>query len=133
RQVDPSETAALGVPPTAGLPPGAGYLDGLRVQVATLAEEGVDDDDALEAFASIIDVAPPALLEPVLPEELPRPVDAGRRFGGVVGVADITGDAVPFDLASLDLLVTGPPLSGKSWALRSLAEQLEEAGHTVYA
>lgn len=133
RQVDPAETAALGVPSTAGMPAGAGYLDGLRVQVAMLAEEGVDHDTALDAFASIVDVEPPALLQPVLPEEVPLPADAGRRFGGLVGVADITGEPVPFDLASLDLLVTGPPQSGKSWALRALAEQLEAAGHTVYA
>jgi hypothetical protein len=51
----------------------------------------------------------------------------------VVGRADISGEDVPFDLSSLDVLVTGPPASGKSWALRSLAEQLEANGRTVYA
>ena len=50
-----------------------------------------------------------------------------------MGIADISGATVPFDLSNLDVLVTGPPLSGKSWALRSLAEQLEAAGRTVYA
>jgi S-DNA-T family DNA segregation ATPase FtsK/SpoIIIE len=134
RQVDPAETSSLGVPSTQSFPPGAGYLDGLRVQVATLAGPVVSDDDALAAFAGIIDVPSPDLLGDPLPEQLRRPVasTAGGRHG-VVGVADISGEPVPFDLTNLDVLVTGPPLSGKSWALRGLAEQLEQPGCTVYA
>lgn len=134
RQIDVSETKALGIPATQGMPPGAGYLDGLRVQVATLTPPEGDDDEALRAFASILDVPAPTLLQPPLPTAVRRP-EGFRSDGwsGLVGVADITGAQVPFDLSSLDVLVTGPPLSGKSWALRSLAEQLEAAGRAVYA
>ena len=133
RQVDPAETSSLGVPSTQTFPPGAGYLDGLRVQVATLAPDG-DGDEALRAFAGILDGPRPTLLRPPLPDRSVRP--AGRApdgWTGRVGVADITGDEVAFDLTSLDVLVSGPPLSGKSWTLRTLAEQFEEAGRAVYA
>ena len=133
RQVDPAETASIGTRRPRPSAPVRRLPDGLQVQVATLADEGVDNDVALEAFAGILDVESPKLLEPALPEELARPDRPTRRFGGLVGIADITGDDVPFDLTSLDLLVTGPPQSGKSWALRALAEQVEAAGHSVYA
>jgi S-DNA-T family DNA segregation ATPase FtsK/SpoIIIE len=135
RQVDVAETSALGVPSTQTMPPGAGYLDGLRVQVADLAAPGVDPDAALRAFADILDVPRPELLGPPLPTEVRRPArpSTGGGWSGVVGVADVSGDEVPFDLTNLDVLVTGPPLSGRSWALRSLAEQLERPGRTVYA
>jgi S-DNA-T family DNA segregation ATPase FtsK/SpoIIIE len=134
RQVDVAETSSLGVPSTQTFPPGAGYLDGLRIQVATLAAPGTDDDAALRAFADIVQVPAPDLLRPPLPGLAHR---SGRApaggWGGQVGLADISGDEVPFDLSSLDVLVSGPPVSGKSWALRTLAEQLEEAGKAVYA
>jgi hypothetical protein len=133
RQMDPAETSSLGVPPTQSFGPGAGYLDGLRVQVATLAGPDVRDDDALAAFAEILDVDPPDLLGSPLPDLLRRGPRSSDGWRGVVGVADISGEEVPFDLTNLDVLVTGPPLSGKSWALRSLAEQLETAGRTLYA
>lgn len=136
RQMDVAETKSLGAPATDTFGPGAGYLDGLRVQVATLATPDVDADTALRAFSSIIDVLSPSLLGEPLPSALNRPntgpLDPDARRG-VVGVADISGDEVGFDLTNLDILVTGPPLSGKSWALRSMAEQLEAAGASVYA
>ena len=50
RQVDVAETKSLGVPSTQSLPPGAGYLDGLRVQVATLTPPGVGDDAAVRGL-----------------------------------------------------------------------------------
>lgn len=134
KQVDPAETSSLGVPSTQTFGPGAGYLDGLRVQVATLAGPDASPDAALEAFAGILDGPPPDLLRPPLPAEARRP--AGRRsagWTGAVGIADISGAEVAFDLTSLDALVTGPPASGRSWALRSMAEQLEDAGASVYA
>ncbi|HEU5085645.1 MAG TPA: FtsK/SpoIIIE domain-containing protein [Acidimicrobiales bacterium] len=135
RQPDPAETKALGIPGTDTFGPGAGYLDGLRVQVATLTPDGSDDaDTAVRSLAGIIDVTPPAVLAPPLPEQLPPPDGAsGDGWSGVVGIADITGEPVRFDVSNLDVLVTGPPLSGKSWGLRSMAEQLERAGRTVYA
>ncbi|WP_229023237.1 FtsK/SpoIIIE domain-containing protein [Actinomarinicola tropica] len=135
RQVDPAETNALGVPSTQSFGPGAGYLDGLRIQVATLGGPDVDEATALASFAGIIDVSPPDLLGAPLPATIPRPARPPRRGArdGVVGIADISGDEVPFDLTNLDVLVTGPPQSGKSWALRSMAEQVEAAGATVYA
>lgn len=135
RQVDPAETSALGVPSTQTFGPGAGYLDGLRVQVAVFGAAGVDDDTALQSFAGIIDVPRPELLTPPLPVDARRPAGHAGDDGwtGVVGIADISGDEVRFDLTNLDVLVTGPPQSGKSWALRALAEQLEAAGRTVYA
>jgi S-DNA-T family DNA segregation ATPase FtsK/SpoIIIE len=141
RQVDPAETSTLGVPPTQSFPPGAGYLDGLRVQVATIAGVDGNVDEATRAFAGIIDVPGPDLLRPALPAEVSRRgKSAGPRaevtrsdgWRGVVGIADISGEEVTFDLTNLDVLVTGPPTSGKSWALRSLAEQLEAAGRNVY-
>lgn len=133
RQMDPAETSSLGVPPTQSFGPGAGYLDGLRVQVATLAGPHVSDDDALAAFAAIIDVARPDLLGAPLPDLLRRGRRSSDGWCGVVGMADISGEEVPFDLTNLDVLVTGPPLSGKSWALRSLVEQVETASRTLYA
>lgn len=135
RQMDPAETKSLGIPATDTFGPGAGYLDGLRVQVATLTPPDADDaEGALAAFARILDVPRPQLLSPPLPEASRRPAGStSDGWRGVVGIADISGDEVPFDLSSLDVLVTGPPLSGKSWALRAMAEQLEEAGRTVYA
>lgn len=134
KQVDPAETSTLGVPSTQTFGPGAGYLDGLRVQVATLAGPDADADAAVAAFAGILDVEPPDLLRPPLPSTAHRPpVSGAQGWTGAVGVADISGEEVPFDLTSLDVLVTGPPASGRSWALRSMAEQLEGAGAAVYA
>lgn len=134
RQVDVNETKSLGVPSTQSMPPGGGYLDGLRVQVASLAAPDEDDERALEEFARIIDVPGADLVGAPLPTRARRPTPSnGDGRGGVVGVADISGDEVPFDLTNLDVLVSGPPMSGKSWTLRSLAEQLEEAGRAVYA
>lgn len=135
RQVDPAETRSLGIPATDTFGPGAGYLDGLRVQVATLAPPDADSPDtSLQAFAGILDVPRPALLRPPLPEVLRRPArPPGDGWTGAVGIADISGEEVPFDLSNLDVLVTGPPVSGRSWALRAMAEQLEAAGRTVYA
>ncbi|MGV3759498.1 MAG: FtsK/SpoIIIE domain-containing protein [Actinomycetota bacterium] len=133
RQMDPAETTSLGVPPTQSFPPGAGYLDGLRVQVADIAAPGVEAETALQAFAAIVDVPPVELLAPPLPEELRRPArPRGDGTTVAVGVADITAAELSFDLTSLDVLVTGPPLSGRSTALRSMAEQLQAAGRSVY-
>lgn len=141
RQMDVAETQSLGLPSTRSFPPGAGYLDGLRVQVATVAAPGQAEDEAMRAYVESMQsfteesaVTPPALLEPPLPTFVHRPrssVDQGLI--GAVGVADISAEEVPFDLGKLDVLVTGPPMCGKSWALRSLAEQFEAGGQTVYA
>ncbi|MDE0805763.1 MAG: FtsK/SpoIIIE domain-containing protein, partial [Acidimicrobiales bacterium] len=139
RVIDAGETSTLGVPSTSTLPPGAGYLDGLRIQVATISGADVDDDDAMQAFARIIDVDAPGLVGPPLEPFVRHPGPRGSvetapaGKGGFIGVADITGELVPFDLTTLDVLVTGPPLSGKSWALRSMAEQLASGGADVFA
>ena len=89
RQVDVAETKSLGVPATQSLPPGAGYLDGLRVQVATITPPGVADDAALRAFAEIIDVArlPSLLAYRRCPPTRggPRRAETAGRWHGLVG------------------------------------------------
>ncbi len=132
--VDEGETSVLGVPSTRTMPPGGGYLSGLRVQIATLGA-GDPEPTASEKFSAIIDVAPIELIGPSLPEHVDpiAPEVSPSRWTGAVGVADITGAPVPFDCSSLDLLVSGPPQSGKSWALRAIAEQVAASGIPVYA
>jgi S-DNA-T family DNA segregation ATPase FtsK/SpoIIIE len=142
RQPDPAETSSLGLPSTQNFPPGAGFLDGLRIQVATVAAPGQDEHEAVREFAASMrefvddaEIRSPQLLAPALPAFLHRPSQQGpdRGLSGLVGLADVSGTEVPFDLSNLDLLVTGPPMCGKSWAVRTLAEQLEAGGQRVYA
>lgn len=141
RQVDPAETMSFGLPSTQTFKPGAGYLDGLRVQVATLSDLADDAPSPAEGFASRVrsevermGVEIPPIVQPPLPTLVALAGDLPRApMGGVIGVADITGRPVAFDCDKLDVLVTGPPGSGKTWALRCMAEQLEEGGASVFA
>ncbi len=143
KQVDAAETSALGLPSTRAFPPGAGFLDGLRVQIATITAPGQGDDDAMHAVANYMrdyaqasEVASSTLLQPPLPKlafRSPSTRPSKDSLIASVGIADISGVSTECDLEKLDLMVTGPPLSGKSWALRSIAEQYETAGKNLYA
>jgi S-DNA-T family DNA segregation ATPase FtsK/SpoIIIE len=117
----------------AGAPPGRGFLDGSEIQVAVLGGSASTADQAAAVQALADDLVakvprPPAPTVGRLPElvrlgELP-PVDAAGR--PTVGVGD--EDLGPLGVSFEDpLLVVGPPRSGRTSALATLALALRRA------
>jgi S-DNA-T family DNA segregation ATPase FtsK/SpoIIIE len=143
RMADEDEFAAFGIPLKtirgAQLPPGRGFLaGGLEVQVAL-----VGDDPSGEGQAGAVrelgerlrarysgPVAPP--IEPLptrLPrEQLPAPE---RALVAVLGVGDAEQEPVAIDLGERHFLVVGPYRSGRSTALRTVAESLHHGSPGV--
>jgi S-DNA-T family DNA segregation ATPase FtsK/SpoIIIE len=144
RLADPGDYAGAGIPTRlvpAGLPPGRGWsLSGgpLVAQVALLTEDasGPGQTEALQQLAA--QAAPPTICRPRRVEVLPTtvPLASLPRSSGSRVVLGLGGDELTpmeVDLAGDGFLVAGPPRSGRSSALVSMAAQLQTAGHRVVA
>jgi DNA segregation ATPase FtsK/SpoIIIE, S-DNA-T family len=135
RMASVDELTALGVARSqavgAELPDGRGFLDGrTEVQIAAVSADptGVAQAAALAAVGERFrdaGVAPAAPL-PELPERLPAGalVAAPERLQPVIGVVDLTLAPVRVDLTRTNLVITGPPLSGRSTAAAAVAAGL---------
>jgi len=128
RQADGAGMADFALPAAAnsGLNPGRGYLDGrLQVQLATPPE-------SVEGAGRV----PSRLVSRALPERV-DPADlagaeADELLRAVLGIADLTLEPVTIDFEFADLVVLGPPRSGRSTALAAIARDLVRAGNEVW-
>jgi len=139
RMATPDELNALGVPSKiakdAELPNGRGFVDGsTEVQVACVSDDpaGVAQSEAIAALgaklAASTDARAPAV--PALPDEpvLATPsVAVGGFLTAPLGLVDLSLDTALADLSRQNLVVAGPPLSGKSTALETVALGLRES------
>nr|WP_255480938.1 FtsK/SpoIIIE domain-containing protein [Quadrisphaera sp. RL12-1S] len=113
----------------AASPPGRGVLDGREVQVAVLggSRSVRHQSEALRALATSVARRPGAVAEPVgrLPERVPL-ADLPVAVGGlpVLGVEDDGLAPVGFDPRGV-FVVAGPPASGRTTALASLARSVQ--------
>ena len=114
------------------LPNGRGFASWLgmaEIQVACVSDDasGVGQVEELLRRAAAFAAAGPAraAAPPALPE---RHVLSGHAPGPALsaplGVADLTGELVRVDIARQNVVVLGPPVSGKSTALETLARGL---------
>jgi S-DNA-T family DNA segregation ATPase FtsK/SpoIIIE len=137
RMATADELSALGVPTRiakdADLPSGRGFVDGTtEVQVACVSDDpsGVAQAEALGALAAKLaastDARAPAV--PSLPETVvldpPAPSPGGRALTAPFGLVDLSLAVAEVDLSRQNLVVTGPPLSGKSTTLETVARGL---------
>lgn len=112
------------------LRPGQGFNGSNQVvQVATVADSGeLEDTDAFEKLGAEI----PARAVPLRTEALPESVVFNRKThldtGLAIGIADLSLKTVGFDPLRYHLAISGPPRSGRTTVLLSLARQLEEQG-----
>ena len=110
--------------------PGRGLLDGREVQVAVVGGDPAvaSQHAALRALAQrAVDVGVPvASPVPVLPTDLPRATLAATATLAAVVVGRLDHDLEPatVDLTAGPLCIYGTPSSGKSTALRSIAEEV---------
>jgi DNA segregation ATPase FtsK/SpoIIIE, S-DNA-T family len=137
RMATPEELAALGVPSKvakdAELPAGRGFLDGsTEVQVACVAGDpsALAQSEAIAKAAAGL-AATEAGRAPALPE-LPAAV-ATDQLGvprppppltAPLGLVDLTHETAVADLSRQNLVVLGPPLSGRSTAAATVARGL---------
>jgi S-DNA-T family DNA segregation ATPase FtsK/SpoIIIE len=141
RLANDDEYASAGEPigilsPTS--PPGRAILDGMEVQVAVLGgssngERQADEIAHLGARLREAGVAEAPTVG-VLPEELRRaslvaPVSADV-LAFAIGDADLRWRGIPLDHGHV--LVTGPPRSGKTTALGSIAQSAALAGIPLF-
>jgi S-DNA-T family DNA segregation ATPase FtsK/SpoIIIE len=142
RMADRGDYAGAGLPTRLvpdQLPAGRGWSMGgtpLTAQVALLDADasGPEQTAALERLAGApARVARPHRIEPlpasVALSVIPRP--PGDRL--VVGVGGDELEALTMDVAECGFVVAGPPRSGRSTALLTLARQLQVAGSRVLA
>ncbi|MGQ0823504.1 MAG: FtsK/SpoIIIE domain-containing protein [Actinomycetota bacterium] len=111
------------------LPPGRGIMNGQLIQLAcVVAGDGAAQAAALaERSRAPVGAAPAELLTSPLSEYV-APLDEPRPPGtAALGRADLTHAPVLVDCTYSNVLVAGPPRSGRSTALRTLAEQLAES------
>lgn len=136
RMASAEELIGLGVPRDVAkgteLGEGRGFLDdGIEIQVATVSQDpaGGAQAEALAALAErLLDsgVAPaPNLLE--LPEQVRLPPVRPAPLRSPLGLADLSLDLVEVDLARQNLVVLGPPTSGRTTALARVAHGLAGA------
>lgn len=132
RHPDPGEAVEPGA--RAGrltrLPPGRGLLTtatfvGATVQVVLPPVDGGDGPS--RTGHRLLGTPLPTVLASasVVP---PVPTDPGAV---VLGVADVSGSTVTVDVGSADLVVVGPPRSGRSTALATIAVGLAAVGRPV--
>jgi S-DNA-T family DNA segregation ATPase FtsK/SpoIIIE len=137
RMASPEELSMLGVPSKvakdAELPNGRGFVDGsTEVQIACVSDDPAGAAQA-EAIASLgaklaasTDARAPAV--PVLPESFALPASVPARPGAPLtaplGLVDLDLEVVEVELTRQNLVVMGPPLSGKSTALATVAHGL---------
>jgi S-DNA-T family DNA segregation ATPase FtsK/SpoIIIE len=143
RMATADDLSALGVPTRiakdADLPSGRGFVDGTtEVQVACVSDDpsGVAQAEALGALAAKLaastDARTPAV--PSLPETVvldPPALAASGASGATAraltapfGLVDLSLAVAEVDLSRQNLVVTGPPLSGKSTTLETVARGL---------
>ena len=133
RMASAEELIGLGVPRDvardADLPEGRGFFDdGIEVQLATVSEDpaGAAQADALAALAERLADAGVAAAPPLreLPEVVRLPRVRPARLRSPLGLADLSLEVVEVDLARQNLVVIGPPSSGRTTALARVAEGL---------
>lgn len=142
RMAEEDEFVALGVSLKtvrgATLPPGRGFVGGHEVQCAIVGDEPSAEGQvqALDAVGAALRArfgpaaAPEIRLLPlkVARAELPAP---GRPLEAVVGIGNTTLEPVSIDLAERHVLVVGPYRSGRTSALRIMAESLRKSAPSV--
>jgi S-DNA-T family DNA segregation ATPase FtsK/SpoIIIE len=134
RMATVDELLGLGVSRAAAaseLGDGRGFLNGTtEVQVATVSADpaGAAQTAAVADYGAQLRAAGVAVAPPL--PELPATIalaDVAPTAGPlrpVVGIADLTGAPVPVDLRRANLVVVGPPLSGRSTVLATVAAGL---------
>jgi DNA segregation ATPase FtsK/SpoIIIE, S-DNA-T family len=136
RMADGDEYASLGVPPRAvrgaQLPPGRGFLPGgteLQIALAGGDPSAEGQAAAIAALAEQTRTRHPGREAPRI-EPLPTRVDAGKLpapsapMSAVLGIGDSDLAPATVDLTDRHFLVLGPYRSGRSTALRRLAESV---------
>jgi DNA segregation ATPase FtsK/SpoIIIE, S-DNA-T family len=128
RMATVDELISLGVPRQVAAGPRLGdgrcFMGGsVETQIATVSEDpgGVAQAEAIGELARRLVAsgvsAAPAL--PSLPSRVELRGDEGEPLHFALGRADLTLETVEVDLTSANFVVTGPPLSGRSTALRA--------------
>ena len=132
RQLGEGEYRDLGIPAVLArgisLRPGQGLNDSSQiVQIASVTrDDDVDTRDAFRSFGSAIRWEVHGLRCEPLPMTVRRRTPATKRV--TIGIADLSLEPVEVDLSLSHFAISGPPRSGRSTALRSIARQLEESG-----
>ena len=130
RQLGEAEYREHGIPTGLSrgieLRPGQGFNDSNQlVQVATLAgDTDLETALAFETLGTSIPERTVRLRSNPLPESVKRTVRSKRCLA--IGLADLTLQTVGVDSARHHLAISGPPRSGRTTVLLSLARQLEE-------
>jgi S-DNA-T family DNA segregation ATPase FtsK/SpoIIIE len=133
RMATPEDLSALGVPAKlardAELPGGRGFHDGrTELQVACVSADpgGVAQARAVAAVAAQVAARHPgrAPALPELPDSFVLDGPAAAPLIAPLGVVDMTLARAEVDLRRQSLVVIGPPLSGKSTALETVARGL---------
>lgn len=132
RQLGEGEYRDMGIPASLArgiaLRPGQGLNDSNQVvQVATAV--GRDEVEPREAFGVLGSTLPRRTTD-VRCEPLPTTVRRETRVGDMVtiGIADLSLAPVAVDLTLGHFAISGPPRSGRTTVLLSVARQLEELG-----
>jgi S-DNA-T family DNA segregation ATPase FtsK/SpoIIIE len=131
RMAHPDDLLALGVPRDvardAELPDGRGFVDGrTELQVATAGPDPSGSGQAAALARLAARGGPAAAPLPELPALVravpdPDPGGAGPPLRPHLGVADLSLEPVHVELGRQHLVVVGPPLSGRSAALATVA------------
>jgi len=147
RQSDESSYMELGIPSKMArgleLDPGQGFLAGDQmIQIASLFGLGDGDDPAddrgimFELADHLSGHTAPELCTQALPEEvgvLDTADLAGQHERTVrLGLAELSLAPVDVDLTFNNMVVNGPPRSGRSTALRTIAQQLADRGEEIW-
>lgn len=125
------------------LAPGQAFLNGQMLQIARIAaaetDSGSDDaDSAMEAFVAFAE----SIEGRVAPELVTAPLPETTRLTGAIdprpthvqlGTADASLQPVTLDLTHNNVVVTGPPRSGRSTALRTIGRQCIDQDWQVWA
>ena len=121
--------------------PGRGLLNGdTTIQIASVSRDplGRVQGETIAAVAAADGVGSnPILASAALPErlrldDLPVTTVVGSSLDVVVGQVDVTGAAALVDLEWSSLAIAGPPRSGRSTALATVAKGLALHGHDVF-
>jgi S-DNA-T family DNA segregation ATPase FtsK/SpoIIIE len=139
RMATPDELTALGVPSKiakdAELPNGRGFVDGTtEVQVACVSDDpsGVAQAEAIGALGDKLAASTDARTRavPALPDALVLTAAPTAPLTAAFGLVDLSLAPAVVDLSRQNLVVAGPPLSGKSTALETVARGLRaSSGH----
>lgn len=144
RQADDSGYTELGIPSKLArgleLAPGQGFnsrnqsMQFAIVSGAPGQPAEADDRAAMIAFAeSLTGHVAPELVTEALPVEIPLlPTPSDQPNLVQIGITDRTLQTVGLDLQFNNVVVAGPPRSGKSSVLRIVAEQMVAVGRQVW-